>query len=63
MAPSLAAFDQAFQERLAGLAGAHDLLVDTHWEGASLRALVVAQLSPWLEQQDRLRLAGDDVTA
>ncbi|HSA79674.1 MAG TPA: sensor histidine kinase [Geminicoccaceae bacterium] len=33
-----------------------------NWEGAGLRALVVAQLSPWLEQQDRLRLAGDDVT-
>jgi PAS domain S-box-containing protein len=61
-APSLEAFDQAFQGRLAGLAGAHDLLVDTNWEGASLRALVVAQLSPWLEQQDRLRLAGDEVT-
>jgi len=61
-APSLEAFDQAFQGRLAGLAGAHDLLVDTNWEGAGLRALIVAQLSPWLEQQDRLRLAGDDVT-
>jgi PAS domain S-box-containing protein len=61
-APSLEAFDQAFQGRLAGLAGAHDLLVETNWEGAGLRALVVAQLSPWLEQQDRLRLAGDDVT-
>jgi PAS domain S-box-containing protein len=61
-AGSLADFDRAFQGRLAGLAGAHDLLVDAHWEGASLRALVTAQLSPWLGQRDRLKLEGDDVS-
>jgi PAS domain S-box-containing protein len=61
-AGSLEAFDHAFQGRLAGLAGAHDLLVESDWQGAGLRALILAQLSPWLEQSDRLQLAGDEVT-
>jgi PAS domain S-box-containing protein len=55
-------FASAFQGRLAGLAGAHDLLVDTDWAGTGLRQLILAQLSPFLEQQDRLRLTGPDVT-
>lgn len=60
-AHSFEAFENAFQGRLAGLAGALDLLVETDCEGAALGDLIVAQLSPWLGQRDRLRLAGDDV--
>ncbi len=52
---------RAFQGRLAGLAGAHDLLVDSNWAGTGLRALILAQLSPFLERQDRLKLTGEDV--
>ena len=58
---SLEAFAKAFQGRLVGLAGAHDLLVDTNWAETGLRALVVAQLAPFLERQDQLKLAGEDV--
>jgi two-component system CheB/CheR fusion protein len=61
-AGSLESFDEAFQGRLAGLAGAHDLLVESDWQGAGLRALVLAQLSPWLQHTERLHLAGDEVT-
>ncbi len=59
---SLDAFGAAFEGRLAGLAGAHDLLVDANWAGIGLRQLILAQLSPFLERQERLRLAGPDVT-
>ncbi len=58
---SLEAFADAFQGRLVGLAGAHDLLVETNWAGTGLRALILAQLAPFLERQDRLKLAGEDV--
>jgi PAS domain S-box-containing protein len=58
---SLEAFAKAFQGRLVGLAGAHDLLVETNWGGTGLRALILAQLAPFLERQDRLKLAGEDV--
>ncbi len=58
---SLEAFAAAFQGRLEGLAGAHDLLVDTNWAGSGLRALILAQLAPFVERRDRLRLSGEDV--
>jgi PAS domain S-box-containing protein len=60
-AASLEAFGAAFEGRLSGLAGAHDLLVESHWQGAGLRALIRAQLSPWHAQPDRLRLGGEDL--
>jgi PAS domain S-box-containing protein len=58
---SLEAFAKAFQGRLMGLAGAHDLLVETNWAETGLRALILAQLAPFLGRQDRLKLAGEDV--
>jgi two-component sensor histidine kinase len=61
-AGSLEAFSDAFHGRLAGLAGAHDLLVDGNWAGTGLRQLVMGQVSPFLGQQDRLRLAGPNLT-
>jgi PAS domain S-box-containing protein len=60
-APSLEAFHGAFEGRLSGLAGAHDLLVESDWQGAGLRALITAQLAPFLAQPDRLRLSGEEV--
>jgi PAS domain S-box-containing protein len=60
-AGSLEGFAEAFHGRLAGLAEAHDLLVETNWAATGLRALVVAQLSPFLERPERLKLAGEDV--
>jgi PAS domain S-box-containing protein len=61
-APSLEAFHGAFEGRLSGLAGAHDLLVESDWQGAGVRALITAQLAPFVARPDRLRLVGEDVT-
>jgi two-component sensor histidine kinase len=61
-ARSLEGFAWAFQGRIAGLAGAHDLLVDGDWAGTGLRQLILGQLSPFLDQRERLRLAGPDLT-
>ena len=55
---SLDVFRTAFEGRLTGLAGAHDLLVDGNWAGTGLRQLILAQLSPFLDRQDRLQLRG-----
>lgn len=45
-APSLGAFEQRFQARLAGMAAAHDLLVKSSYESADLEELIRSQLGP-----------------
>jgi PAS domain S-box-containing protein len=58
--PSLQDFTDAFQGRLRSLAGAHDALAKTRWEGAELRDLLLASLSPWRDRHgERLRLSGE----
>ncbi len=45
-AESLGDFEEAFQARLLALAGAHDLLTQVSWDGASLGDLVTRTLAP-----------------
>ena len=55
-------FVKKFTERLAGLAGSHDLLSSLDWKGASLMDLIRSQLNHYLELFDtRIRLEGDDI--
>ena len=51
-----------FEGRLAALAGAHTLLVDSDWKGADLANLAHQQLDAYAtENPDRLRIAGEAV--
>ena len=43
-APNLGEFTASFNARLQSLARAHNLLVDTQWSGATLRALITNQI-------------------
>ena len=55
-------FIKRFTERLAGLAGSHDLLSSLDWKGASLMDLIRSQLNHYLELFDtRIKLDGHDV--
>jgi PAS domain S-box-containing protein len=60
--PSLEAFGEAFQGRLSGLAQAHNLLLESNWQGADLRQLILAELAPWRDQQEGFVLTGPSVT-
>jgi two-component system CheB/CheR fusion protein len=61
-APSNADFVERFSGRLAALARAHGLLVQSDWHGADLKALAHAQLEPYVsEQPDRLLIEGEPV--
>ncbi|MBW9064397.1 PAS domain-containing protein [Rhizobium herbae] len=52
-------FVTRFDGRLAALANAHKLLVDSDWSGAELRALALAQLDPYAgSDRHRLTLEG-----
>jgi PAS domain S-box-containing protein len=48
-----------FEERLAGLARLHDLLVQEEWRGASLQAVAHSQIAPFAGS--RVRTEGPDV--
>jgi two-component system, chemotaxis family, CheB/CheR fusion protein len=53
---------ERFEGRLAALAQAHNLLVDSDWQGAGLAELARQQLAPYAPQQpDRLRIEGEPV--
>jgi two-component sensor histidine kinase len=61
-AESVDIFRRRFGERLMGLAASHDLLVNQNWLGASVKNLVIGQLAPFVEANDRrLSLRGPDV--
>jgi PAS domain S-box-containing protein len=45
-AASAASFQDAFEARLVALSQTHNLLTDQNWEGASLHALLVMELTP-----------------
>lgn len=52
----------SFDERLMALAGAHDLLTQRNWEGASLKGLVLQTISAAAgPAMDRVAVEGDDV--
>jgi two-component system CheB/CheR fusion protein len=55
-------FNERFSGRLAALATAHGLLVQSEWKGADLAALARNQLAPYLsEKPDRLVMDGPTV--
>ena len=56
-------FIQRFDGRLAALARAHDLLVQSQWEGADLATLARSQLEPYAsENPKRLKIEGQPIT-
>ncbi len=56
-------FVQRFDGRLAALASAHTLLVNSEWEGADLATLARSQLEPYTsENPNRVRIGGEPVT-
>ncbi|MBV9702620.1 MAG: PAS domain-containing protein [Methylobacteriaceae bacterium] len=56
-------FVERFDGRLAALARAHNLLVESEWKGADLGALARNQLEPYAgENSDRLQIGGEPVS-
>jgi PAS domain S-box-containing protein len=56
-------FRQSFEGRLIALSQAHDQLTRRQWTSADLRAIVSAAVAPHLSRgQERVTLAGDDIT-
>ena len=52
---------ERFQERLLALSRTHNLLNETHWEGASLRTILETELGPYATAAARIRLDGPEV--
>jgi PAS domain S-box-containing protein len=52
---------ERFQERLLALSRTHNLLNETHWEGASLRTILATELRPYANTASRVRLDGPPV--
>ncbi|MBQ0822460.1 PAS domain S-box protein [Microvirga sp. HBU67558] len=52
---------ERFQERLLALSRTHNLLNETHWEGASLRAILETELGPYLTPLSLVRIGGPQV--
>jgi PAS domain S-box-containing protein len=52
---------ERFQERLLALSRTHNLLNETHWEGASLRTILETELGPYMTAPTRVGIAGPDV--
>ncbi|MEA3008984.1 MAG: hypothetical protein QOJ91_676 [Sphingomonadales bacterium] len=52
----------AFQQRLAALAAAHDLLTRESWEGATLSELIREAVGHLNAQEERLTIEGPDAT-
>ena len=59
---TVADFSEAFQARLMALAQTHNLLNQGRWEGASLRQILTAELSPFTREAEnpRFSLDGED---
>ncbi|MGI8524916.1 MAG: sensor histidine kinase, partial [Pseudolabrys sp.] len=57
---SAEAFRQGFETRIMALAEAHNLLTDSNWEGASLRAMIERVLDPYkIDDTPRHTFSGD----
>src|SRR3712207_4599661 len=52
---------ERFQERLLALSRTHNLLNETHWEGASLRTILETELGPYATGTTRVELEGPEV--
>jgi PAS domain S-box-containing protein len=59
-APPQAA-QERFQERLLALSRTHNLLNETHWEGASFRTVLQTELQPYMTAPSRIRIDGPEV--
>jgi two-component system CheB/CheR fusion protein len=56
-------FVARFDGRLAALASAHSLLVNSDWQGADLATLAQSQLEPYtLDNRDRVQIGGEALT-
>ncbi|MBU3055837.1 sensor histidine kinase [Pseudomonas indica] len=61
-AKSVREFSASFSSRLIALSKAHDLLTHSHWEGASLRSVMMQEFAPyWTIGTPRIRLEGEDI--
>ncbi len=49
---------ERFQERLLALSRTHNLLNETHWEGASLRTILETELQPYKTSASRILIDG-----
>jgi PAS domain S-box-containing protein len=56
-----AVFEESFLGRIQALAQSHDLLVSQNWQGALLSDLILAQLTPFVEDEDRVETEGPPV--
>jgi PAS domain S-box-containing protein len=55
-------FQKHFENRLLAISRCHDLLVEKGWTGASIEALIFAQLRPFMDDPDgRVELAGPPI--
>jgi PAS domain S-box-containing protein len=52
---------ERFQERLLALSRTHNLLNETHWEGAALKTILETELGPYATAAGRVRLDGPEV--
>jgi PAS domain S-box-containing protein len=52
---------ERFQERLLALSRTHNLLNETHWEGASLKTILETELGPYAAPMSRIRIEGPEV--
>jgi len=52
---------ERFQERLLALSRTHNLLNETHWEGASLRIILETEFRPYASDPSRILLDGPEV--
>ena len=61
-ATSFGEFQKNFENRLLAIARCHDLLVERGWEGASIEALISAQLQPFMDDpRSRVDAAGPPI--
>jgi PAS domain S-box-containing protein len=52
---------ERFQERLLALSRTHNLLNETHWEGASLRTILETELGPYMTSSSRVGIDGPEI--
>ncbi|GEO37957.1 signal transduction histidine kinase [Skermanella aerolata] len=61
-AGSIDDFATGLERRIRAMSHAHDLMSETRWKGASVRALVEEEMAPFRSERNcNLRISGDDV--
>lgn len=58
---SFGEFQKQFESRLMAIARCHDVLVEKGWAGASIDALIFAQLEPFIDTSARIDAAGPPI--